>query len=316
MRGAARAGRAVSEGAGRILVTGGTGLVGGRLLPRLLDTGRPVRVLTRSPARARLPRGAVPVGWDGRRFEAEPLRGAEAVVHLAGEPLFGGLPTAGKRQRIRESRVASTASLADALEVLPADERPRTLVCASAVGYYGDGGETPLEEDAPSGEGFLASVCRDWEREAARAETSGLRVVRLRSAVVLSRAGGALPLMALPFRLGLGGPLGDGRQWFPWIHVDDLARLAERALEDAALAGPVNAAAPEPVRNETLTRTLARVLHRPALLRVPAFVLRRALGDLAGELLDSRRVQPARARAAGFAFEHATLEDALRAELG
>lgn len=301
---------------GRIVVTGGTGLVGGRILPRLLDTGRPVRVLTRSPDRARLPRGAVPVGWDGRRFDTELLSGADSVVHLAGEPLFGGVPTAAKRERIRESRVASTAALAEALADLPASERPRVLVCASAVGYYGDGGETPLEEDAPPGEGFVPSLCRDWEREAVRAEASGLRVVRLRIAVVLAREGGALPLMALPFRLGLGGPLGDGRQWFPWIHAADLARLVLCALEDEALAGPVNAAAPEVVRNATLARTLARVLRRPALLRVPAFALRKGLGDLAGELLESRRVRPARAQAAGFSFEHGTLEEALRAELG
>jgi len=197
-----------------------------------------------------------------------------------------------------------------------ATERPEVLVCASATGYYGDRGEEVLDESAPPGEGFIAELCRDWEAEAARAGELGLRVVSIRTGVVLARGGGALALMAPAFRFGLGGPLGDGRQWFAWIHVDDETALLARAVDDGALSGPVNGTAPEPVRNEELTRTLAGLLNRPAFLKVPAFALRLGLRDLARELLDSRRVHPARAREAGFEFAHAELRSALEAELG
>jgi hypothetical protein len=303
---------------GRVLVTGATGLVGGRLVPALLDAGLGVRAVTRAPGRAsaRLdPRAEVAV-WDGRGISAGALAGVAGVVHLAGEPIFGGRLTAARRLRIRESRVDSTRRLVDALAELPAAARPEVLVCASAVGIYGSRGDELLDEDARPGAGFLAEVCEAWEAEAARVETAGVRRVSLRIGIVLAREGGALPLMAMPFRLGLGGPLGDGRQWFPWIHVADLVALVERALRDPALRGPLNAVAPAPVRNEELTRALAARLHRPAFLRVPAFALRLALGELASELLGSRRVVPRAAQAAGFGFRHASLESALAAELG
>jgi len=172
-----------------------------------------------------------------------------------------------------------------------------------------------LDEQAEPGDGFLADVCVDWEAAAAAARPLGVRVVCLRIGIVLAREGGALPTMALPFRYGLGGPLGNGRQWVPWIHVDDVARLAARAVEDDALAGPVNAVAPDPVRNEVLTGALAHALRRPAFLRAPAFALRLALGHLSGELLCSRRCVPRKAEDAGFVFRHAALETALEAEL-
>jgi hypothetical protein len=301
--------------AGAVWLSGATGLVGGRLLPRLRAAGRPLRAVSRRPGAARLPEGVTVHGWDGTRPPAESLSGCAAAVHLAGEPLFGP-PGAARRERMRASRVASTRALVAALGALPAERRPGVLVCASAVGIYGDRGEAWVEEDAEPGTGFLAELCREWEAAAAEAGELGVRVVSLRIAVVLAREGGALAALRPVFRLGLGGPLGDGSQWFPWIHADDLARLVCLALERDALRGAVNAAAPAPVRNRDFARELGRALGRPALLRVPGFVLRAALGPLAGELLDSRRVRPARALAAGFAFHHASLASALAAELG
>ncbi|MCG8588998.1 MAG: TIGR01777 family oxidoreductase [Proteobacteria bacterium] len=295
--------------AGPVLVSGGTGLVGGRLLPALRAGGREVRSLSRAGDAAG-PR----FGWDGVHPPEAALRGSEAIVHLAGEPVFGGPPTAARRARIRESRVASTRAFVDAIAALPAGDRPQTFVCASAVGYYGDRGEEILAEEAAPGEGFLAEVCVAWEAEARRAEALGVAVARLRIGIVLAREGGALAAMARPFRLGLGGRLGHGRQWFPWIHADDLVSLVLACLE-GRLTGAVNATAPGPVRNAELTRALGSVLRRPTLLPVPAFALRAGLGELAGELLGSRRVVPAAAEAAGVAFRHPDLAGALAAEL-
>jgi len=300
-----------------VLVSGATGLVGSRLTARLLLRGDAVRVLTRDPEAAarRLGEPVTPVAWDGLSVPGEALAGAAAVVHLAGEPIFAGRLTPDRRRRIRSSRIESTRSLAHAIGALPEARRPATVVCASAVGYYGDRADELLAEEAAPGRGFLADVCRDWEAAAALAEEHGARVARLRIGIVLAREGGALPRMALPFRFGAGGRLGDGRQWFPWIHIDDLVALILAILDDDGIRGAVNANAPEPVRNAELTRTLARVLGRPAPWCVPAFLLRLALGELADELLGSRRAVPARALAHGFAFAHADLEAALSREL-
>lgn len=305
-------------GTGAVLVTGATGLVGRRLVPRLLGEGRSVRALTRdlSAAAGRMDPRVVLVRWDGSHVPADALDGVAAAVHLAGEPVFAGRLTAARRERIRASRVDSTRELVATIAALPADRRPEAFLCASAVGYYGDRGDTELPESAEPGTGFLADVCRAWEEEAAGVEAHGVRRVSLRIGIVLAREGGALPMMALPFRLGLGGRLGGGRQWFPWIHVDDLVGLVAAALDEPTLSGPLNCVAPEPVRNAELTRTLARVLHRPALLPVPAFALRALLGELSQELLGSRHVLPARAGELGFAFRHPGLEDALVEELG
>lgn len=298
-----------------VLLSGASGLVGGALLRALRARGELVRALTRDAARLRPDAGVEAALWDGLEVPEAALAGARAVVHLAGEPIFGGLPSAARRERIRASRIESTRRLVLALGRLPAAERPAALVCASAVGYYGERGEQALGEDAGPGEGFLARTCVDWEAEAARAEALGVRRVSLRFGVVLSRRGGALALMAPIFRLGLGGRLGSGRQWMPWIHLDDAAALALRALDDGALSGPLNAVAPEAVRNESFTRALASAVRRPAFLPVPGLPVRLALGELAGELLGSRRVLPARAQAAGFAFAHPQLAPALEAEL-
>jgi uncharacterized protein (TIGR01777 family) len=299
-------------------VSGATGLVGRRLLRRLRADGVPVRALSRDAgraARSAVAEGVEWRGWDGLRVPAEALRGAGAIVHLAGEPVFGGLPSARRRERVRASRVESTRALAEALAALPAEQRPRSLVCASATGYYGDRGEQELDESAPPGSGFLARLCADWEAAAGAARASGVRVVSARIGVVLAREGGALRAMAIPFRLGVGGRLGSGRQWFSWIHADDLVSLLCFALREARLTGPVNAVAPQPVRNAELTRALARVVRRPALLPVPSPALRALLGELAGELLGSRRVLPRAACDAGFRFAHPEIEEALRTEL-
>ena len=299
---------------GPVWISGGTGLVGSRLVRALRAGERPVRIASRRPDRVRTGPGVSAVGWDGLRVEPAALAGAAAAVHLAGEPLFG-LPSAERLARVRRSRIESTQSLVGALAALDPAERPRVLVCASAVGYYGDRGEELLDESSPPGNGFLPELCRDWEEAAARAGESDVRVVSVRIGVVLAREGGALGMLAPLFRLGLGGSVGGGRQWFPWVHADDLVALIGRALDDDALAGPVNGVSPRPVRNAEFTSALAAVLRRPALLPVPGFVLRLALGDVAGELLDSRRVNPARALAADFSFAHPDVSEALATEL-
>jgi uncharacterized protein (TIGR01777 family) len=300
---------------GAILITGASGLVGGALARRLAGEGRRLRLVSRAPARLALPAGGEAVGWDGLDLAASALAGVEAVVHLAGESIFGGVPTRTRRERMWASRIDSTRNLVRRIGELPAGERPRALVCASAVGYYGDRGEEALDETAAPGDGFLAELCVAWEEEARRAEAHGLRVARLRFAVVLSRAGGALPPLSRVFRAGLGGRLGSGRQWFPWIHLGDAVGLLHLAVDDARADGALNAAAPGAVRNADLTRELARTLGRPALIPVPAFAVRLALGDLASELLGSRRAVPARAAALGYRFAHPDLPSTLAAEL-
>ena len=302
----------------RTVVSGATGLVGRPLVTRLLDAGGAVTALTRDLAAGAgaLDGRALLARWDGLRVEPEVLEGATAVVHLAGEPVFAGPLTAKRRRRIFASRVESAQSMVEALGRLPAERRPAVLVCASAVGYYAPAGDTRLAEGAASGTGFLAEVCRAWERAAAGAEALGVRRVSLRIGIVLSREGGALPRLALPFRLGLGGRLGDGRQWVPWIDRDDLVALAAAALSDERYRGALNAVAPNPLTNAELSRAVARALRRPSLLPVPGFAIRTAFGGLADELLGSRRVVPQRALELGFRFATERAEDVLARELG
>ncbi|OLD24882.1 MAG: TIGR01777 family protein [Candidatus Rokubacteria bacterium 13_1_40CM_2_70_45] len=299
-----------------VAVTGASGLVGSALVTGLTSAGhRVVRVVrgagAASVAGQRLAR------WDPESGALEPsaLAGADAVVHLAGESVAGGRWTEAKKRRIRSSRVDVTRRLAEAL--LRLERPPRLLVSASAVGYYGDRGSEILREDSAPGPGFLAEVCREWEAATDPAARAGIRVVRLRIGMVLSRRGGALGAMLTPFRLGAGGPVGSGVQWVSWIAIDDLVGAILHALATESLAGPVNAVAPEPVTNRELARTLGRVLRRPALLPLPAVAARLLFGQMADELLlASARVEPARLRATGFTFRHARLEDALRHELG
>jgi hypothetical protein len=296
----------------RALISGATGLVGRELVRQLPDSA----VLTRDPSRARQRLGDARAWRWSPEAEGPPpeaLGAADVVFHLSGEPIADGWWTADKKRRIRESRVAGTRNLVAALGAQ--DRRPAVLVSASAVGYYGNRGDEPLDESAPRGEGFLADLCADWEREAMAAATLGMRVVCVRIGIVLSRSGGALAKMLPAFRLGVAGRLGDGRQWMPWIHLDDLVGLLVHAARDASLSGPVNGVAPNPVTNAEFTRTLAGVLHRPACLHAPAFALRLALGEMSGILLTSQRALPRAAERGGYAFRHPTLEAALRAAL-
>jgi uncharacterized protein (TIGR01777 family) len=298
-----------------VLVTGATGLVGRRLVASLRGDGRAVRIVSRSATPEGFDASVAVMSWNGRDLPREALAGAGAVVHLAGEPVFGPLPTAAHMRRVRASRVESTESLVRALGELPEAERPECLVCASAVGYYGSRGDTPLDETAEPGDGLLAEVCTAWERAARGAEALGVRTVRVRIGIVLAQEGGALPTIAQVFRVGLGGRLGNGRQWFPWIAIDDLIALLRAAIDDPRWSGAVNAVAPGVVTNAEFTRALGRKLGRRTWLPVPAAVVRKALGELSGELLGSRRLVPRAAQERGFRFAYPELEPALRAAL-
>lgn len=286
-------------------VTGATGLVGRRLVAGLLARGDQVVCLTRSlpsakellPPAVRLVAGDPAVGGDWQRE----LRDCDGAVNLAGEPVFQGLWTPGKKRRIRRSRLAATACVAAALAER---EGPGVLVNASAVGYYGDGGERALGEDSQPGQDFLARLAHEWENTARGAEREQVRVVMLRIGIVLDAAGGALPALLRPFRWGLGGPLGNGRQYFPWIHQEDLNRAILFALDTPDLSGPVNAVAPNPPTQAEFARALGRVLGKPAFLPTPRFALRLLLGGKADLLLAGQRALPNALRARGFQFRY------------
>jgi uncharacterized protein (TIGR01777 family) len=298
-----------------IVITGATGLVGRPLVRRLLADGHEVRVLTRDVHRAgqRLPVRCRPFAWNpgSGAIDVAALAGAQAVVNLAGEGVAEGRWTAARKRAIRESRVAGTGLLVRTLAGLPDDARPRALISASAIGVYGDRGDELLGEEAAHGSGFLAEVCTAWEREAVAAERLGVRVAIVRVGIVLGKEGGALARMLPPFRLGLGGRLGSGRQWMSWIHLDDLVALFAHATIRGDVRGVLNGVAPEPVRNTDFTRALGRALGRPTVFPVPAIGLRTALGEMAGILLASQRVVPQATVRTGFAFHHTTLPVAL-----
>ncbi len=297
----------------RALVTGATGFVGRALLARL--DGRPV-VLTRDPARARAVLGEGPElhAWDGAAPPpADAFRDVDVVFHLAGEGVASGRWTEERKALIRDSRVSGTRRLVQAMaELAPSTSRPKVLVSASAVGVYGDRGEEVLTESSSIGTDFLAGVCRAWEAEAMKAHPFGIRVILARLGVVLGSGGGALSRMLPPFRMGLGGRLGSGTQWMSWIHRDDLVGLLLHAAASGSPSGPMNAVSPEPVRNTDFTKALGRALGRPAMLPVPAFALRMALGEMAGFLLASQRVVPKAAEAASFPFRFPALDGALK----
>jgi len=297
----------------KALVTGATGFVGPRLL-RLLD--RPV-VVSRSPERARSRLGHLAerfVRWDPAEGPPSPeaFEGIDTVFHLAGESVSAGRWTPAQKARIRDSRVLGTRHLVRG--IAQANPRPAVLVSASAVGYYADRGEEPLPESAQPGNDFLARTCVEWEQEANAATELGVRVVTARTGIVLGVGGGALEKMLTPFRLGAGGPLGSGRQWMPWIHVADLARLFVHAAEHQApeIAGPMNAVAPNPVRNSEFTRALGRAVHRPAFMPAPYFGLRLIFGEFAQVLFASQRVVPQVALDTGFVFQYPEIAAALR----
>ena len=294
-----------------IAVSGSSGLVGSALVPFLTEGGHRVTRLVRRPA------GGDDVAWDIAQGvkDLPRLEGVDAVVHLAGENIAAGRWTAARKETIRRSRVEGTRRLCESLARL--SRRPKVLVSASAVGFYGNRGEEMLREDSAPGSDFLAQVCREWEAATEPASRAGIRVVQLRFGMILSPAGGALKKMLLPFKLGAGGRIGSGTQYVSWIGIDDVAGVIHHAIVTESLQGPVNAVTPTPVTNAEYTRTLARVLSRPAVVPMPAFAARLAFGELADALLlASQRVIPTRLQASGYKFRYPELEGALRHLLG
>ncbi len=291
----------------KVVIAGGTGFIGRALCASLNSDGHEVLVLTRRPRPERPWRQ---VAWDpsaGGEWQSA-LEGAGAVVNLCGESVVDGRWTSRRQALLAASRITPTRHLAEAL--VRGRRRETVLVSASAVGFYGDQGDAELTESSPQGAGFLANLCAGWEGAALGAESAGVRSVALRIGIVLAREGGALAKMLPPFTLGLGGPLGSGRQWMSWISRPDLVRLIRYCIE-GSLSGPVNATAPHPVPNEEFSRALAGALGRPCWARVPAAVLRLALGEMAGMLLDGQRVLPRKALEAGFRFSAPDLKSAL-----
>ncbi len=299
----------------KIVLAGTTGFIGKPLVERLLKSGHTLFILTRDPAR--LPRSTSPklhaLQWDGERQGnwARFMDGADAVINLAGEPIAAKRWTAGQKEKILRSRINTTRAITQA--VCSAQQKPKVLVNASAVGYYGAVEAGDVTEEAPRGQGFLAEVCEAWEREAARVMQAGVRLVLLRTGVVLEKGGGALAKMEFPFRVFAGGPLGSGRQWFPWIHCDDELGLIEYALDQEKVSGPLNATAPLPVTMEEFCKALGRVLHRPSWAPVPAFVLKLLLGEMSELLLTGQKAVPQKALEKGYRFKYPDVEGALKA---
>ncbi|HEY81498.1 MAG TPA: TIGR01777 family protein [Anaerolineae bacterium] len=306
----------------RILITGGTGLIGRALIDLLLPEGHEIIVLSRNPARVTLPAGVQVAGWDARSAQgwAHLAEGADAIVNLAGESIAGAgaIParwTAARKRRILESRLNATRAVVEAID--QARAKPKVLVQGSAVGYYGGRvDDVALDEDAAPGDDFLAEVAVQWEAASAPVEAMGVRRALARTGLVLSATGGSLPPTLLPFKLFLGGPLGHGLQWWPWIHIRDEVRALVFLITEPRAAGPFNLTAPNPVTNRAFARVLGKVMRRPSLLPAPAFLLRLALGEMADLLLKGQRALPKRLLELGFEFEYPHLEGALRDLLG
>src|SRR5271170_2472278 len=296
----------------KIVITGSSGLIGSALAAEFGAAGHEVVRLVRH-------HGGAPnaVMWDpmGESMDAAPLEGADAVVHLSGENLAQGRWTKAKKKRLWESRVQSTSLLSETLAQLK--RRPQVMLCASGIGFYGDRGDEVLAEDAQAGTGFVADLCQQWEAAAAPAVAAGMRVIHMRCGIVLARGGGALAKMLTPFRLGLGGVIGSGRQYVGWIALEDVIGAVMHLINKSQLAGAVNFVAPQEVTNRQLTKTLGRVLHRPTLLAMPAWAARLALGEMATELLlASTRATPRRLPDDGFVFAYPELEGALAQVVG
>lgn len=297
----------------KVLVTGTSGLIGSALVPSLTTEGHTVTALVRhsiAPARKEL-------YWNPAEnlIDETHLEGFDAVVHLAGENIAARRWSDAQKKRIRDSRVNGTRLLAETLAKLL--HPPRVLVCASAIGFYGDRGDEIMTEESAPGAGFLSDTCREWEAASDAAGQKGIRVVRLRFGVVLSPKGGALAKMLLPFKMGVGGKIGSGRQYMSWIALDDAVSAIHHAIANKSLTGPVNVTAPQAVTNAMFTMTLGKVLSRPTIFPLPAFAARMAFGEMADELLlASTRVQPRKLSASGYSFRYPTLEGALRHLLG
>lgn len=296
----------------KVLISGASGLLGTRLASVLREKGHTVGRLVRPGGQ--LAPGDVP--WDpmSAHIDTAPMEGTNAFVHLSGASIGEGRWTPTRKALLRNSRVDSTRVLVDALARLR--QKPKVFLCASATGYYGDRGDEILTESSEPGTDFLALLARDWEAEAMRAEDIGIRTVRLRYGVILSDAGGALPRMVTPFKFGVGGRFGSGRQWMSWITLDDAIEITRFAIVNDAFAGPVNIVAPDPVRNADFARALAKALHRPAIFPAPAFALRLVLGEMADPLLlSSQRVRPERLLAMNYAFRYSDPAAALESIL-
>ncbi len=297
----------------RIVITGGSGLIGSGVAREMGSAGHEVVVLTRDPARVKgLPPGTRAVQWDGKTPGdwARLLDESTVVVHLAGDPIAVGRWTDEKKRRIRQSRVESGRAVLEAIR--QAKSKPRALLQGSAVGYYGDSGDEVVTETHPPGDDFLARVCVEWEGSTAEVAALGVRRPVLRTGIVLSNEGGALPRMALPFRMLAGGPLGNGRQWFPWIHEADEVGAIRFLIEHADADGPFNLTAPEPLTNRDLSRAMGEVLHRPSFAPAPGFALRFLLGEMADALLHGQRAVPRRLLDLGYVFRYPEALGALR----
>jgi uncharacterized protein (TIGR01777 family) len=293
----------------KILVTGATGFLGRAFTTEAQQQGHSFVILSRRPGSAEHPQGAQVFAWSDDSIPGLPQ--FDVAVHLAGEPISQFWNEA-KKNKILHSRKEGTRLLVDALGSMSSAARPRVLVSASAVGYYGNRGEEVLTEDSAAGSGFLADVCSAWENEAVRAERYGIRVVRVRTGIVLGPDGGALQRFLPIFKLGLGGPFGSGRQWFPWIHLDDMAGIIMHAITNDSLSGPINAVAPGIVRNYDFTRALATALHRPAFIPAPVPALWLIVGEFARHLVESQHVLPNALQQSGYKFRYPQLSDALQ----
>lgn len=292
----------------KILVSGASGFVGTHLVKALRQGSHTVGRLVRPGGQ--LEPGDVSWAPMAATIDTAAMDGTDAFIHLSGASIGDGRWTRERKAILRSSRVGSTRVLVDAIARL--SRKPKVVLCASAIGYYGDRGDEILAENSDTGTDFLALLARDWEGEAVRAEHAGIRTVRLRFGVILSGDGGALPRMVLPFKLGMGGRFGSGRQWMSWIAIEDVIGAVQFAMTSEAISGPINIVAPEPVRNAEFARVLARALHRPAIFPAPAFALRLALGEMAGPLLlSSERVRPEKLMAAKFGFRFTDLATAL-----
>lgn len=299
----------------KILITGATGLIGRAVCQLLVDEGRQAVVLSRRPPAEIGLTGVSAFRWEPETESApaQAWEGVDAVIHLAGAPVAAARWTDEQKRRIRDSRVKGTRNLVAGMR--KTSNPPKILISGSAVGFYGDRGDDILNEGSDPGSGFLSEVCLEWEAEAARARELGVRVAFVRTGVALSPSGGALEKMLLPFKLGLGGRLGSGRQWFPWIHIDDIVGIFRHALMTAAVDGPINGASPGIVTNEEFTRELAATLNRPVFFPVPAFALRVLMGEMAEVIMASQRVVPRAALDTGYKFKHPNLRQALESLL-
>jgi hypothetical protein len=295
----------------KILITGGTGFIGTSLIKELRDFGHEVTITTRRKISDVGALHATPLQWTPPDLiPSDIISTIDAVINLAGEPIAPKRWSEERKKRILSSRIDTTRALVESIE--QSDKKPKVLISASAIGYYGPRDDEFVNEDAAPSSDYLAGVCLQWESEAQKAEALGLRVVRVRIGGVLGKGGGLLAQMEGPFNAFAGGPLGSGKQWFSWIHLDDLVGIFKYALENDAVSGPVNGTAPNPVTNRQFSKALGRALHRPAVVTIPAFAVKLALGELAGLLLTGQRVMPEKALEAGYKFKYTNIDEALK----